>query len=187
MNLKNSARRCGFVAAAVLSSAALVCVQVAQASTVRDEKSRSVSRVGSQGSERLASRVLSLVPYMATGRCLESPGSDTANGTPVDILDCNGGNNQKWKFDPGWPSSAVLQVGISKCLDVNGGVLAPGARVVIADCNNLESQIWAMQTDGTIHAAVSGLCLGLMNSSGSGSGVRIWTCDGSNWQKWEAK
>ncbi len=33
---------------------------------------------------------------VASGRCLEEPGSNTASGVLPDIWDCNGGNNEKW-------------------------------------------------------------------------------------------
>ncbi len=35
---------------------------------------------------------------VASGRCLDEPGSNTASGVRLDIWDCNGGNNQKWNI-----------------------------------------------------------------------------------------
>jgi hypothetical protein len=33
---------------------------------------------------------------VGSGRCLDDPGFATANGTQLEIWDCNGGGNQKW-------------------------------------------------------------------------------------------
>ena len=35
---------------------------------------------------------------VASGRALEIPGGQTANGTPVQIWDSTGGANQHWNF-----------------------------------------------------------------------------------------
>ena len=32
----------------------------------------------------------------ASGKCLDDPGSSTANGTQLDLWTCNGGANQQW-------------------------------------------------------------------------------------------
>ncbi len=35
---------------------------------------------------------------VASGRCLDEPGSNTASGVQLDIWDCNSGSNQKWNI-----------------------------------------------------------------------------------------
>ena len=32
----------------------------------------------------------------ASGKCLDDPGFNTANGTQLDLWTCNGGTNQQW-------------------------------------------------------------------------------------------
>jgi hypothetical protein len=33
-----------------------------------------------------------------SGRCFDAAGGGTADGTPVIIVDCNGGSNQRWTY-----------------------------------------------------------------------------------------
>lgn len=73
-----------------------------------------------------------------SGLCLDVSGSNTANGTKVQLWSCNGTNAQKWWYDAanGYLRSAV---GSNKCLD-NRGQAFNGGEIVIWDCvdsNNL--------------------------------------------------
>jgi hypothetical protein len=45
-------------------------------------------------------RVLALLAgfALASGKCLDDPGSNTANGTQLDLWDCDGGSNQQWSI-----------------------------------------------------------------------------------------
>ncbi|HXR65506.1 MAG TPA: arabinofuranosidase catalytic domain-containing protein, partial [Ktedonobacteraceae bacterium] len=66
----------------------------------------------------------------SSNRCLDVPGAATANGTLLDIWDCNGGSNQQWTS----LSNGELQVYGNKCLDVPGNATTAGTRVDIYDC-----------------------------------------------------
>ena len=39
-----------------------------------------------------------VIKNVASGRCLDVSGASTADGAPMDIYDCWGGNNQKFKL-----------------------------------------------------------------------------------------
>jgi hypothetical protein len=65
-------------------------------------------------------------------RCLDVPKASTANGTLLQIWDCNGGSNQQWVT----LSNGELRVYGGKCLDVPGSATAPGTRVRIYTCND---------------------------------------------------
>jgi len=114
----------------------------------------------------------------ASGRCLDVPGSNTANGTQPIIWDCSGNANQRWTA-----SGATLQ-SLGKCLDapLNG---TAGVKVQIWDCNGQTNQQWSINANGTVSSVSSGLCLDV---SGAGTAnntpVILWTCTASANQRW---
>ncbi|XVQ87789.1 ThuA domain-containing protein [Microbispora siamensis] len=111
----------------------------------------------------------------AGGLCLDVANADPANGTNVQLYQCNGTGAQVWSVN----GSTLRSLG--KCLDVSNGGTADGTRVQIWDCvANVGAQVWTIGTDGTIKNPQSGKCL---DGSNTGQMV-IKTCDGSNAQKW---
>jgi len=114
----------------------------------------------------------------ASGRCLDVPGSSTANGTQPIIWDCSGNANQRWAA-----VGATLQ-SLGKCLDAPTGATA-GAKVQIWDCNGGVNQQWSLNANGTISSTSSGLCLDV---SGAGTAnntpVVLWTCTAAGNQRW---
>ena len=72
------------------------------------------------------------------GRCLDVAGAVNAQGTNVQIWDCNGTVAQVWTFFPGGRIQNVM----GRCLDVAGAVNAQGTNVQIWDCNGTVAQIW---------------------------------------------
>ncbi|MER7728103.1 ricin-type beta-trefoil lectin domain protein [Streptomyces sp. NPDC096323] len=115
-------------------------------------------------------------------RCLDVPDRATANGSLLDIWDCNGGTNQQWSYTS---STGELRVYGNKCLDVPKHATTPGTRVDIWDCNGGPNQQWTLNPDGTIVGRESGLCLDVAeNGTANGTAVDIWTCNGGSNQKW---
>ncbi|WP_426513235.1 RICIN domain-containing protein [Dactylosporangium sp. McL0621] len=116
-----------------------------------------------------------------SNRCLDVTGRATANGTAVEIWDCNGGTNQQWTQ----LSNGALQVYGNKCLDVPGHATATGTKVEIWDCNGGANQQWTLNSDGTVVGRESGLCLDVTGSgTANGTAVQLWTCSGAANQKW---
>jgi hypothetical protein len=116
-----------------------------------------------------------------SGRCLDVTGRGTANGTAVEIWDCNGGTNQQWSL----LSNGALQVYGNKCLDVPGHATAAGTKVAIWDCTGGANQQWTLNADGTIVGRESGLCLDVTGAAtANGATVEIWGCAGAANQKW---
>ncbi|MFG1660037.1 glycoside hydrolase family 27 protein [Micromonospora chersina] len=114
----------------------------------------------------------------ASGRCLDVPQSNTANGTQPVIWDCNGGANQRWNI-----SGDTLQA-LGKCLDAPLNA-TPGAKAQIWDCNGGANQRWSRNADGTIRAQQSGLCLDVNGAAtGNGTSVILWTCTAAANQRW---
>jgi hypothetical protein len=118
---------------------------------------------------------------VGANRCLDVPTSATANGTLLQIYDCNGGANQQWSL----LSNGELQVYGSKCLDVPNHAKTAGTRVDIWDCNGGANQLWNLNADGTVVGRESGLCLDVTGAGTANAvAVDIWTCTGGNNQKW---
>ncbi|WP_405427780.1 ricin-type beta-trefoil lectin domain protein [Micromonospora sp. NBC_00617] len=114
-----------------------------------------------------------------SNRCLDVNGASQADGSVVQIWDCNGGANQQWTLT----ASNQLTVYGNKCLDVPG--TAAGTRARILTCNGGSGQQWRVNADGTITGVGSGLCLDV-NGAGTANGtaVQIWTCTGGSNQQW---
>ncbi|MET8084161.1 ricin-type beta-trefoil lectin domain protein [Micromonospora sp. NPDC005194] len=114
-----------------------------------------------------------------SNRCLDVNGASQADGSVVQIWDCNGGANQQWTLT----TSNQLTVYGNKCLDVPG--TAAGTRARILTCNGGSGQQWRVNADGTITGVGSGLCLDV-NGAGTANGtaVQIWTCTGGSNQQW---
>jgi alpha-galactosidase len=114
----------------------------------------------------------------ASGRCLDIPQSNTANGTQPVIWDCNGAANQRWTL-----SGQTLQA-LGKCLDAPLNATA-GAKAQIWDCNGGTNQRWNLNSNGTISGQASGLCLDVNgNATANGTLVILWTCSGAANQRW---
>ncbi|MFI5835736.1 glycoside hydrolase family protein [Micromonospora sp. NPDC051300] len=113
----------------------------------------------------------------AGGRCVDVPWAQTANGTPIQVADCNGTIAQDWSHDG---SGSVRALG--KCLDVAGSVWADGTRIQLFDCNGTGAQQWRI-TDGQLVNAGSGKCLDTPGDA-DGTHLRLWTCTGSPTQRW---
>ena len=114
----------------------------------------------------------------ASGRCLDVPGGNTANGTQPIIWDCSGAANQHWTR-----SGQTLQA-LGKCLDAPTNATA-GAKAQLWDCHGGTNQQWTLNSDGTIRGAQSGLCLDVdHNLTANGTVVLLWTCSAAANQRW---
>ncbi|MEU7826744.1 RICIN domain-containing protein [Catellatospora sp. NPDC049133] len=114
----------------------------------------------------------------ASGRCLDVPGSNTANGVQPIIWSCGGGSNQQWTV-----SGQALQ-SLGKCLDAPTGA-APGTKVQLWDCHGGTNQRWNLNSNGTVSNVASGLCLDVSgNGTANGTPVILWSCTAAANQRW---
>jgi hypothetical protein len=122
-----------------------------------------------------------VVRGVGSNRCLDVPNNATANGTQLEVWDCNGGANQSWTLT----SAKELQVSGDKCLDVVAAATTAGARVQIYDCNGGTNQQWNLNGDNTVTGVGSGLCLDVIGAgTANGTLIDIWTCTGGTNQQW---
>ena len=114
------------------------------------------------------------------GKCVDVAGANPANGTPVQLYDCNGTAAQAWTVG----SDGTLRA-LGKCLDVSGGGTADGTPVQLWDCNGSPAQKWALPAARDIVNPQANKCLDVTgNNSANGTRLQIWTCTGGANQKW---
>ena len=77
-----------------------------------------------------------------SNRCLDVPGAATANGTLLQIWDCNGGANQQWTLNS---NGSVVGRESGLCLDVVGAGTANSTAVNLWTCSGTSNQKWARQ------------------------------------------
>ncbi|OLE28554.1 MAG: hypothetical protein AUG44_07130 [Actinobacteria bacterium 13_1_20CM_3_71_11] len=112
------------------------------------------------------------------GKCVDVRAANNANGTPVQLYDCNGTNAQQWTVGTDGTIRAL-----GKCLDVNAANPANGTLIQLWDCNGTNAQRWTVGTDGTIRAL--GKCLDdPAGNTANGTQLIIWDCHGGPNQQW---
>ncbi|MGC4995054.1 MULTISPECIES: ricin-type beta-trefoil lectin domain protein [unclassified Streptomyces] len=115
------------------------------------------------------------------GKCLDVAGGSSANGTAVQLYDCNGSTAQQWTVAA---DGSVRALG--KCLDVVSASTADGAKVQLYDCNGTGAQRWSYNAaTGDVVNSAADKCLDVTdNSSANGARAQIWSCTGAANQKW---
>jgi len=115
------------------------------------------------------------------GKCVDVAGSNTADGTHIQLYTCNGTNAQKWTWNSG--DSTIRALG--KCMDVSGGGSANGTRVQLWTCNGTGAQAWQVRSDGSILNPQSGRCLDdPAQNTANGTQLQIYDCNGTVAQVW---
>ncbi len=107
------------------------------------------------------------------GKCVDVQSANSADGTPVQLYDCNGTVAQNWTV----ASNGTLQA-LGKCLDIIGDGTAPGSKLELWDCNGVGGQQWMPQPDGSLLNPQSGNCLDDPGgNTANGTQLQIWTCN----------
>ncbi|MEU7026147.1 family 16 glycosylhydrolase [Streptomyces sp. NPDC046275] len=114
------------------------------------------------------------------GKCVDVAGANPANGTPVQLYDCNGTPAQQWTVNADGTIRAL-----GKCLDVTAGPTADGTKIQLYDCNGTGAQKWRVEAAKDIVNVPADKCLDVPNSNAAnGTRLQIWTCNGTAAQKW---
>ncbi|MCF3961224.1 chitinase [Streptomyces fuscigenes] len=114
------------------------------------------------------------------GKCVDVNAASSANGTAVQLYDCNGSNAQNWTV----ASDGTLRA-LGKCMDVTSASTADGAKVQLYDCNGTAAQKWSKGSGNTLVNQGSGKCLDVTdNSTANGARLQIWQCFGGSNQQW---
>ncbi|KAF9440465.1 carbohydrate-binding module family 13 protein, partial [Macrolepiota fuliginosa MF-IS2] len=119
-----------------------------------------------------------------TNKCLDVRGGIFANGTAVQIFDCNGTPAQQWDLQVG--ETHVRVANTAFCLDA-GNSPANGTPMKIWTCfDNLPAQDWFYTGDDRIALTNQGLCLDLTDGNTTNTNVmQTFQCtDGNTNQIW---
>ena len=68
-------------------------------------------------------------------------GGGTANGTAVQLYECNGTGAQQWEAQP---DGTLRNPPSGRCLDAEGASSANGTRLIIWDCHGGANQRWEL-------------------------------------------
>ncbi|KAA0943319.1 glycoside hydrolase family 16 protein [Streptomyces apricus] len=113
-------------------------------------------------------------------KCVDVAGANPANGTPVQLYDCNGTAAQQWSVG----SDGTIRA-LGKCLDAAGGGTADGTPVQLWDCAGVPAQQWVVTGARDIVNPQANKCLDVTgNNSANGTRLQLWTCAGTANQKW---
>ncbi|MFK0150452.1 RICIN domain-containing protein [Streptomyces sp. NPDC090493] len=113
------------------------------------------------------------------GKCVDVAAASSANGTAVQMYDCNGTTAQQWTVGS---DSTVRSLG--KCMDLTAAGTANGTKVQLYDCNGTGAQVWQPGSGDTLVNPTSGKCLDVTDkSTANGARLQIWTCAGGTNQQ----
>jgi O-glycosyl hydrolase len=116
---------------------------------------------------------------VSSAKCVDDNGQSSADGTKIQIWDCNGGANQAWTVE----SDGTVQV-LGKCMDITGASTANGTLIELWTCNGGANQQWRASNGQLVNPA-SGKCLDDPGSStANGTQLDLWTCNGGANQQW---
>ncbi|WP_394841344.1 RICIN domain-containing protein [Pendulispora brunnea] len=116
------------------------------------------------------------------GKCVDVAGASSANGTAIQLYDCNGTGAQQWNVGTDGTIRAL-----GKCMDVAGAGTANGTQIQLYDCNGTGAQQWTVTAAKDIVNPASNKCLDVSgNNSANGTRLQIWDCSGGANQKWNA-
>lgn len=113
-------------------------------------------------------------------KCLSvQQGAAFANGTPVQIYQCNGSDRQRWMIQRG--STKVRLAKTNFCLDA-GANPANGVQLKLWECyDNLPAQQWYYTDDNRIALGGQGFCMDLDNGILTSTyKVQTWMCSNNN-------
>jgi beta-glucosidase len=121
-----------------------------------------------------------IVAGVSAALCVDVRAAATADGTPVQIYQCNASTAQQWTVE----SNGTLQ-SLGKCLDVNAAGTANGSKVELYTCNGTGAQVWQAQASGALVNPESGRCLDdPAASTANSTQLQIYDCNGTAAQRW---
>jgi hypothetical protein len=122
------------------------------------------------------------IPSAQAGKCVDDNNGSLADGTAVQMYDCNNTAAQNWFWANGY---LQLNGASGKCLDVTGNSSANGTLVELWDCNGGANQQWAPQSNGELVSVASGKCLDDPSfTTANYTQLEIWDCNGGANQQW---
>jgi Ricin-type beta-trefoil lectin domain len=123
--------------------------------------------------------------FQLMGKCMDLRNGNTANGTPVQLWDCQTGNqNQQWD---GPLSDGTIRPALdaNKCLDLTGWNTSNGTSLQIWDCTGGANQRWFWTSPYTsLQGEYGSKCVDDPGSNNSdGIVLDYWDCNGTDAQQ----
>jgi hypothetical protein len=120
-----------------------------------------------------------IIAGVNTAKCVDDNGDSSANGTHVQMYDCNGSAAQNWTIE----TDGTIRINGS-CMDITGAGTANGTLVELWTCNGGANQQW-LPVNGMLVNPVSGRCLDDPGfNTANGTQLDIWDCNGGSNQQW---
>lgn len=120
-----------------------------------------------------------IITGVGSSRCVDIPGANPADGSQLDLFDCNGTQAQSWSYVNG-----TLQA-MGKCLDVRGASNSDRTPVQVFSCNGTQAQQWTYDPS-TSELQTLGKCLDASGGgTGNGTPLILYTCHGGANQQWK--
>jgi len=114
-----------------------------------------------------------------TAKCVDDNSNSSANGTKIEMWDCNGTAAQNWTIQ----TDGTIRINGS-CMDITGAGTANGTLVELWTCNGGGNQQW-LPVNGMLVNPVSGRCLDDPGfTTTNGTQLEIWDCNGGSNQQW---
>jgi GH18 family chitinase len=128
-----------------------------------------------------------------SNKCIDVPGSSTANGADLDLWTCHGSTNQSYvATDLGGGQWQFKNTNSGKCWDMTGNSTSTGALIEQWTCktSGYANQVFTLTSAGagyyTLKNVNSGLCVDITgNSQADGASVEQWTCSGGSNQAFQ--
>lgn len=115
-----------------------------------------------------------------SGRCIDIPGANAADGARLQIWDCNGSGAQQWTIG----SDGTIRA-LGKCMDAAAAGTANGTAIQLWTCNGTSAQRFTVTAGGDIVNIGANKCVDVVGrGTANGSQLQLWDCSGGSNQKW---
>jgi hypothetical protein len=126
-----------------------------------------------------------------SGKCMDVTGEGTANGTRIELFQCNGHGSQTFQLVPHGNTVDIVNTHSGKCIDVTHSETADGTHIQLWSCNGTGAQSFEARDAGGGTAFVnthSGKCLDVTAfGTANGTGIELFSCTGGTNQAWRIK
>lgn len=117
------------------------------------------------------------------GKCMDVAGGQSADGTPVQLFDCNGTGAQRWTLGP----DGQLRGLAGKCLTVRSGNTANRTPTELRTCTGSASQRFDFTAAGELRSRLDpGKCVEVQGGfTANRTPVQLFDCNGTASQHWQ--
>jgi hypothetical protein len=112
------------------------------------------------------------------GECVDARDGQTADGTPLVVVQCHGSPNERWFIKAG-----VISESFGSCIDVQGSAPTDGAPIILVNCTGTFSQQWSIE-DGQIVGLGNKCVTETDGISTDQTPVVLFTCNRNPGQLW---